>query len=359
MKRNLLFFFFVMSSIICLPAQSIDYNKMDIWEEICFCSRNNSFHPSTITNADNNWQLLLAMKNGLTLKELDSLQIPYKQSQLLLLRSQRLLSRNDDIYKTSIPILADDQTISLRKQSLAVANSMYPEVEKECEELVAYLTNQQQSTNAFSILFSYILDGLIWEKFEKEGLIEKRDGTYIWSGNYWFITPKRPFQCGSNSYSEGKYVFTFNWSDLADKLMDDFYGADFDLLMERLKKEGKITNKEFIDEFSNFGFFDNKTNLTVPIIAESDKNELYVLSNKIIDKLLPAFLKSTNIESIQKNYAFKNGSETIVVFYHEVMWDLLNLLVEKQVVQMPIIFKSPDKATQKDIANLCFITIKE
>ena len=359
MKRCLLLSFFAMSTTY-LFAQSIDYNKMDIWDEVCFCSTNNSFHPSTITNADNNWQLLLAMKNGLTLKELDSLQIPYNQSQLLLLRSQRLLSRNENIYKTNIPILADNQTIDFRKQSLAVAASICPEIEKECKELVAYLAKQQQSANAFPILFSYVLDGLIWKKFEKEKFIEKKDGTNIWSGNYWFITPKRPFQCGTNSISvEGKYAFKFNWSDQAGELMNDFYGADFDILVETLEKEGEITDKELIDKFSPFGFFDNKANLIVPIIAENDKNELYVLSNKIIDKLLPAFLKSTNIESIQKNYTFKNGSETIVVFYHEVMWDLLNLLIEKQVVQMPIIFKSPDKATQKDIVNLCFITINE
>jgi hypothetical protein len=47
--------------------------QWDNWEDICYCTMNNSYHPSSIVSADNNLQLLISLKNGLTRKQLDSL----------------------------------------------------------------------------------------------------------------------------------------------------------------------------------------------------------------------------------------------------------------------------------------------
>jgi hypothetical protein len=193
MKHLLIFSFLLAGITFNLSAQSVDYNDLDNWTDICFCSPNNSFHPRTIVKADNNWQLLFAMRNGLIQKDLDSLKIPYTQSQLLLLRSQRLLQQRQGVYKTSILILDKEQTIQLRKQSHLAAERIFPSIEKDCNELVTYLSKNNRSKNAFSILFSYVLDGLIWDKLESEKLIEEREEKNIWSGSYWFLTPKRHF----------------------------------------------------------------------------------------------------------------------------------------------------------------------
>jgi hypothetical protein len=299
------------------------------------------------------------LKDSHTLKELDSLNVPYSQSQLLLLRSQRLIERNQNRYKTIIPILDNVQTAALRKQSQHLSNVIFPSIEKESKELVDYLKKNNQSDNAFSILFSYVLDDLIWKRFEKEELVAEWDGTGIWSGNYWFLTPKRSFACGTNSITEGdKYVFSVNWSERVGELMNNFYSLNFTDLLKSLEQGNRITNRQIIDEFSAFGFFDKNENLTIPIIDENADNKLFLLSNKIIDKLFPAFIKEANIETVKTSYKFKDNSETIVVFYHEVMWDILNLLLDSQIIQMPLAFKSPKEATARNIADLCFITIK-
>ena len=348
--------FLFLSSPVLLPAQQTDYDNPDSWESICYCSMNNSFHPESIVRADNNWQLLLAMKNGLTLKQLDSLKIPYTQSQLLLLRSQRLLNRTQDIYTTTIPILDSMQTVSLRKQSQFVANSIYPEIEKECSDLVMHLSEQNRSHNAFSILFSYVFDGLIWERFEKEEIIkEKTNGTGIWSGNYWFLTPKRPFYCGTNSWTNGEFIFRWNWS-YVEKITDGLWEKNLEALFP-LAQGNTVPSKEIIDEFSALGFFDENLNLTIPVINEKENNTLCLLSNKIIDKLLPAFSAKTDIDTLKSLYKFSNNSETVVIFYHEVMWDLMDLLLERQIIEMPTAFQSSDITTLKDAADLCFIVI--
>ena len=354
MKRLFINFLFLSSPFLLL-AQATDYNNLDDWEHICYCSMNNSFHPTTIIQADNNWQLLLTLKDGFTLKQLDSLKISYTQSQLLLLRSQRLLNKTQNTYTTAIPILDSVQTTNLRKQSQLVANNIYPEIEKECRDLVSHLSEQGRSSNTFSILFSYVFDGLIWERFEKDGIVKEKDGTGIWSGNYWFLIPKRPFHCGTNSLTSEEFVFRWNWS-YVENVTDGLWGKNIDALFP-LAQGKTVPSKEIIDEFSPLGVFDKNLNLTIPVINEKENNTLCLLSNKIIEKLLPAFLAKTDIDSLKLSYKFSDDSETVVIFYHEIMWDLMDLLLEKRVIQMPTAFQSSDKATLKDVADLCFIVI--
>jgi hypothetical protein len=357
MKQIFINFLFLSSPVLLL-AQATDYNNWKNWEDICYCTMNNSYHPSSIVSADNNLQLLLALKNGLTLKQLDSLKLPYIKSQLLLLESQHLLNKADGIYKTVIPILYSEQTAHLRKQSLFVARGIYPEIKKECCDLVAKLSEQNRSSNAYSILFSYVLDGLIWKRFEKEGIVKKWDTTGIWSGNYWFLTPKRPVDCGgTNIWSNENFMFKWNWS-YAENVTDGLWKKNLEMLFP-LAQGNTVPNKEIIDEFSALGFFDKDLHLTIPVINEKENNTLYLLSINIIDKLFPAFMAKTDIEAFKTSYKFNDNSETVIVFYHEVMFDLMDLLLEKQVIQMPTAFQHSEKATLKDAADLCFIVISK
>ncbi len=351
-------FLLLLSSSTCIFAQTTDYNNWDNWEDICYCTMNNSYHPSTIVSADNNLQLLRSLKNGLTRKQLDSLKISHKKSQLLLLESYHLIKKVDGIYKTNIPILDVEQTSRLRKQSLSAARKIYPEIEKECRDLVAYLVAQNRVNNAYSILFSYVLDGLIWSQFKKEGIVEKWDTTEVWSGHYWFLTPKRSFDCGgTNSLTKDNFAFKWNWS-YSENVTDELWNMNVEALFPIAQRKA-IPDKEIINEFADYGFFDKNSCLTIPIINEIENNDLYSLAVKIIDTLSRTFRIETNIEQLKTSYGFNNNSETVVVFYHEVLFDLMDLLIEKQVIQLPKAFKSPDKATIIDAADLCFIVISK
>ena len=356
--RRICIFIFLLSSNTNLFAQTTDYNDWKNWEDICYCTMNNSYHPSSIVSADNNLQLLLSLKNGLTRKQLDSLKIPYVRSQLLLLESYHLINKTDGIYKTAIPILDSEQTSRLRKQSQFTANNIYPEIEKECLNLVTHLANQNRLNNAYSILFSYVLDGLIWTKFENEGIVKRLDTSGIWSGNYWFLTPKRAVDCGgTNSSTKENFAFKWNWSH-SEKVTDGLWNKNIEALFP-FAQGNNIPNKEIINEFVDYGFFDKDLRLTLPVINEKENNDLYSLSLKIIDRLLLTFKAKTDVEQLKTSYQFSNSSETIVVFYHEVMFDLMDLLIEKKIIQLPTAFKSPDKATIKDAADLCFIVISK
>lgn len=356
--KRICIFIFLLSSNTYLYSQATDYNDWKNWEDICYCTMNNSYHPSSILSADDNLQLLLSLKNGLTRKQIDSLKIPYVRSQLLLLESYHLINKTDGIYKTAIPILDSEQTARLRKQSRSTANKIYPEIENECRNLVTHLANQNRLNNAYSILFSYVLDGLIWTQLEKEGIVERMDTAGIWSGNYWFLTPRRAVDCGGTNYStKENFAFKWNWSH-SEKVTEGLWNKNIEALFP-FAQGNTIPNKEIINEFADYGFFDKDSRLTIPVINEKENNVLHSLSLKIIDRLLITFKAKADFEQLKTSYQFSNRSETVVVFYHEVMFDLMDLLIEKQIIQLPTAFKSPEKATLKDAADLCFIVISK
>lgn len=342
-----------------LFAQRADYDKYwEYWENICYCSINDFYHPSTILSADNNLELFFALKDGLTQKQLNSLNIPNTRSQLILLETYKLIHYSDGTYKTAIPILDTSQTNRLREQSKQTANDIYPEIEKECSELVKYLKNQNLSNNAYSILFSYVLDGLIWTQFENEEIVREWDKNGAWSGNYWFLTPKRTLDCGgTNAWTKENISFKWNWSP-TEKITEGLWNKNFEMLFPFIT--GNTTpNMEAMNEFSDYGFFDDNHRLTIPVINEKENNTLYLLANSITDKLLTAFIEKTDIETLKTSFNFNDNSETVVIFYHEVMFDIMDLLLEKSVIQMPGAFLNADKATLKDAADLCFIVISK
>ncbi|MDR0207083.1 MAG: hypothetical protein LBI45_07515, partial [Bacteroidales bacterium] len=162
--------------------------------------------------------------------------------------------------------------------------------------------------------------------------------------------PKRTFQCGTNSLLSGEYRFSINWSEVEDithKLFDNNINALFQLLANR----SNIINEKIFEEFSAYGFFAKASSLTILVINEKEINTLCQLSNANIDKLLPAFMAKGNIETLKTLYQLYDVSETVAIFYHEVMWDLMDLLLKNQVIQMPTVFQFPDKAQPMDVAD--------
>ena len=54
------------------------------WDVTAFCSYN-SYHPNNYLYADNNWEILCALRTEHLLSELQSMGVNYSQSQIMLL----------------------------------------------------------------------------------------------------------------------------------------------------------------------------------------------------------------------------------------------------------------------------------
>ncbi|NJO68406.1 MAG: hypothetical protein HC830_03255 [Bacteroidetes bacterium] len=333
------------------------------YQQTCYCNLG-QIHPKSIIKLDNNWEILKAMTMGCTLQKLDTLRISYTKSQIRLLQLCNLIRNQNGTYYTLFPILEKQETDKLRKESKGIAEVILPFIEPDILTLKDNLKEIGCEQNTYSILFSYVLDGLIWNIFEKHKLVDSLVITTekpMWSGYFWAMTPKYPFISGTNEYSDDNcYALHINWSDAGGAVMDSILGKSEYLyaMMEEYKKHKKVKQDSIIHNLKNYKVLDNRGNIKIPIILENSQNRIYQLSLTISEKMYAKFICTTDVTEITKACKFSNNTESTVILWHEVMRALLKAIEEKEIIKKPVIFSDPEKANLENANELMFITTK-
>lgn len=312
---------------------------------------------------ENHWQIMLALQTPQTLDELKKSGVDCSEEKLLLLQSMRFVKRDGKKYKTAIPILDSLQTAQMRAESYAESFEIFSEIEQPCKDLVFYLAEQDMDKTTFSLLFSHVLDNMIWKKFEEMNLTNEMGNADFWSGEYWALYNTRGgVDCGTNGMTIEKYKMLVNWTDdlidLTSKkgLFSVNYISRFLTALD--EGNGKIADASKFQNFIDLGIISTNGELRIPLIENTDDNPINILSNKIIDHLVAAFVQKTDFEKIQNEYHFANKSQTVIIYYHALMWDILDRLIEKEIITEPKIFASPETAKLEEARNVCFI-VKE
>ncbi len=339
---SILLFFFMMLTIGELSfSQPYDFT--------CYCATTGST-PDNIVQLDNNEELLLA------------LQVPqtFSQSQIRLLLDWQLIEETDDVYQTAFPILDSARTTDLRKRMKEHAGTTLTQLAGKIGEVKSILAKSGRQKTVYTILFSYVLDNLVWDQFENEKILQPAKNTIehpFWDGTFWGVTPKREIFCGTNSISDKGYSLKVNWAPPAIPLMKPFV-SDWKNQMKMFDEfvtNGKVTDKEAKAVFEPFRIFDAEGRFTVPIITESPDNPLYqsclelakIVSQKIIDEIQRSDLAGS--------IGCKNREQALVIAYHEWMWEFLDEGVAKGLMAKPLSFAHPEKATSSDIGDLIFL----
>ena len=354
MKKKLLIFYFLLFCAVLLGQKSpnnYDYS--------CYCSGRET--PHKIVSYDNNLQLIKLFNVGLSKKDLDSLNIPYTYSQLKLLQIYNLIRFENNKYYSNIPILDEKQTNQLRIQSKQIANNIIPIIDNDIKDLVAYLSTINRSSNTFSIIASYVIDGLLWEKFEKKKLIQSNsyDSAYPWSGYFWVLASRRNFKYGTNTDTDSTITIALT-NGGTYRIMESYYkGEDLiKIMLNNMRVSGKVTDERVIKNFGKYNIFNKQGDIIIPVIIENNQNKLYMLSNQIADKICDLIISNVNIDEYVKAYNFKDKEQALIILSHEIMWDLLSLIDEKKLVEKPIILREPSKAEMKDASDLIYIIRK-
>lgn len=346
---------FIFLAFLFVSIQLIGQVNPRQYEMTCYCSARET--PHSIVAYDNNLQLIIAFKHGLSKKGLDSLKIPYTNSQLKLLRFFNLVRIENNKYYSTIPVLDSIQTVSLRVQSKIIADKIYPTIEKSLKDLVAYLNSVQNSQNAFSIVFSYVLDGLPWHVFYEKEIVKPFNNNNLspWNGYFWMLASKRKEKFGTNSQSDSTLTISITHGP-ANNILESFNYED-DLLQKMLvsiRESGKVSDPGAINTFSKFNIVDEQGKVLVPIIIEDSQNELFRLSLLIANKISDFIISNVPLIEIKNEYNFIDEEQTVIILYHEILWDLLDIIEAKGIIDKPSIFKNPEKSTAKDISDLIF-----
>lgn len=347
---------------INLNAQNSSFDNFKSNESISYCITSCS-SPNNIVRLDNNWDLLIALRTPKTIKELDSIGIKFSYSQLELLKQWKLIRVNNKMYQTNIIILDSLETSKLRICAQQFSIPLTNIIKESVQELINVLANNGRQQNTYSILFSYVLDGIVWRHLEDKNIIKKRELTIanpLWDGEFWTLYPKRDFYCGTNSLSDKGYSIKINWSEKAIPIMRPFISRS-DLLEKLINdfiENGKITDKSVITEFSKYGLFDKLGNLTIPVIIENESNPIYSISEKIVSQIVNFLEANINMQILKEQFGFLNNSQTTIILYHEILWELLIQLEKNKIISKPKLFEKPNDTDIQNVSDLIFITKK-
>ena len=298
--------------------------KLSDYELIQYIATSGS-SPQSISKLDNNSEILIACIDGKTREQLKSANIRFNESQIKLLKTWRILKEDKKILKTGFPILAAKRTQRLRAYTKTVAPKIGRLIEPKISELVTNLKSIHRESNTYSIVFSYVLDGLVWKNLERKKILDERNITAespFWNGEVWALYPSRKFSMGNNNISDKGVTMKVNWTRKAIPKMMPFV-ADFKNLLKMF--DNYIEMEEVRDEeakkvFAPFNLFDKNGKMTIPIIIETSNNSIYKSSRQISELVVREIPNLLNLETITKEFGFRDNKQTLIIVYHELMW---------------------------------------
>ena len=314
------------------------------WETMAYCSYD-SYHPSQYAKIDNNWELLYTLRTPMSIKELKATGIPFTYSQILFLHIGGLIESKNNVLHTIMPIFSKDQTKSIRTLSRLIAQAAYKETGNDWSAFMAELKKQKLGKNAYSLVFSYVLDGKIWGK-----ALPTRDSVAThatWDGAFWALYDKRLHSfCGTNSFN----AFHQTWSDSLEYWHDAKTIVRF---TDENAQNKKIVSKDLLDKSVEYGLADKKGHLIIPIIKEDSQDALV----KICDELVVKLASCVNRHSYEfmKAYQLSNENLAKVILYHEIMWDMMDILVERKIITEPDILTGSPRAQKSDFGKIVYI----
>ena len=337
-------------------------NALKQYEIIQYASVS-GYGPQNISLLDNNGDILLACKAGITETKLKASDVTYGESQLVLLEAWRLISHNGDTLKTLVPILDSSETHTLRAYTKNVAASVCDSSVVLVQALKEHLDHIKRSRNAYSVIFSYVIDGLVWRYLEGQKLLTPRiieAETPFWAGEVWALYRPRTFSCGTNSVSDRGISLNVNWSDASIPRMLPFVVdlKNFGRMFDDYAASGRVVDTSARRIFSPFNLFDAKGEFTVPIITEDKSNRLYMVSMELSVRIAQAVIKNLDVASLRTKYNFRDAQQTLVIVYHEIMWDLMDAYESRGLLDKPIAFADPGHTRSSDISDLVFIVRK-
>lgn len=321
------------------------------FETTAYCQYE-GFHP-THYMTDNNWDILCAFRHPGSKARLDSLDIPASDSQLRLLEVGGLLKRNNSTYTTAMHIFDKAETESIRREAREFTDSLFPIIRPYLEKLSHEFDSAGFTAQKYSLLFSYLLDGYIWQSgYLPQSEEMTNHGT--WSGAFWAMyAPARDYQTGTNTYGGSVVV---NWNDNLNYMPATF--TLFRFANEARKSGGrKVEDAELVANLAKWGLTDQAGNITIPVIRKNDGGTVDILSREICTRLSEAV--KANSGDFMKRHHFTDEKEAEVIFYHEALWMLLDECERQGIVQLPEILKKDGNASATDFAQISFIVLDE
>lgn len=318
------------------------------------------YPPSVSIALDNNGQILLACRQGRSVEELRESGLEFAESQIELLIAMKLMIRDSrgDLY-TAFPILDEAQMLELRGETFSLAEELTSVVGPDVEALSRALEAAGQGAYGYSVLFSYVLDGMVWGFFEEYRRVPMRALSVrrpFWSGEVWAVRPRREFRAGTQSIHQKGLKLKVNLSSGFGEAGELF--ADPDTLrrgLAQFEAAGRLAEGRPRQLLTRFGLVDETGLWVIPVIDEIKKGPVFRAAEVLTSNLVDALLERIDLEGLQERYGFRSAQQALVVVYHELMVDLIERFERAGWVTKPEILSQPAKAGGPAVAAVAFL----
>ncbi len=319
------------------------------------------YPPRTSIELDNNSEILWACRRGSSADQLQQAGIEFADSQIEFLIATNLLVRDSrgDLY-TTFPILEEEQVAGLREETANLADELAAVVAADVEALSSKLEIAGLAGHAYSLVFSYVLDGMVWGFFEEyQSVVPRRLSARrpFWSGEIWAMRPGREFSVGTRSieHRDVKLKITTSKASTSDtrRLL-----ADSRAIRQALEQFAPLSRLEAGRPralLAEFGLVDADGFWAIPVIDEIEKGPVFRAAETLTSNLVDAILERIDLKGLQDRHGFRNASQALVIAYHELMWELMERFEAAGLIQKPEVFSLPSKQNRTDMADAAFL----
>jgi hypothetical protein len=339
------------------PGSSNASDNLADWSLVCACPKSLST-PHHVVQADDNGRILYYARSGVTGPQLRQRGITATQSQLDLLTHWNLLIEDGETYKTTFPVIDPRQAAALRLKLATLAASITPSIEIDVKDIAEQLRREGFADSSYTIVFSYVLDGLLWEKLLSASELHLFDMTPthpFWNGAFWAISPKRAGVPGTNDVSEDGIILKMLWTD------------DTGQALNALGSSTAV--RSFLKSVANNKFDSTPIRLTNGTIWElvrangglriptiSGKSGLIQSKGDRIAVRVASVLRH-DPTSIAILASIPNASPqtALLIVTHELIWDLIDNLVRDGAVQLPGALSRDTKLTPELLRPLVYL----
>ena len=305
-------------------------------------------HPWEYIQKGNNWDVILALQEPKTLRELQESDLQVDRKQLRKLRFDGLVGKTGkDRWVSRMPVFGPFETEEIRALSSRLADTVYLEIKNDSRALVKEFEILGFADNGYSLFFSWLLDDLCWDRIAPIQEVERH---IPWDGFCWALYDG-PEHLVPGTNSNGYLSYTWTFSNARFELDTDFSGL---LNKECLLHFGRFSD-DLIEQFKGVGLADESGHVLIPVLDSRKDTTLFEIANRIA-KHISSFLDSAVSECVCLS-RLENVKKAKVILYHELMWDLLAQFVSDGLVTPPDILSSSEKtATPDDLRRVYFIS---
>ena len=115
---------------------------------------------------------------------------------------------------------------------------------------------------------------------------------------------------------------------------------------DEIAQFGKVTDAKLVSQLKPYGLVDDNGDVLFPIIKKR-QDRFHQITEKLANSI-SAELKN-NCGSLASQYGIDNEKVAMVMLYHEIMWDLVDNLIQDRIIFTPAIFK--DEESNKERLN--------